>query len=196
MFSTLPGTIIVYHGTSRDEAERVVGGRGSEHLRRSTKDYDWLGGAVYFWENSEARAEEWAKDKHADQEAVLGAVLQLGSCLDLLDQQFIDVFERAAADMCKDFGRLGKPIPQNTGRGAHRFDCVLVEYILAAPAEKQYGRFDSARAAYIEGKRILGRSAFRRQTHIQIAVYNPNCIKGCFWPQEETILNQSVGSVS
>jgi hypothetical protein len=196
MFSALPGNIIVYHGTSRAEAERVIGGRGFKHLNRSTEDYDWLGGAVYFWENSEARAEDWARNKHADQDAVLGAVLQLGSCLDLLDQQFINVFERAAADMCQEFEKSGKPIPENTANGAHRFDCALIEYILAAPDEKQYGRFDSARAAYIEGKRILGRSAFRRQTHIQIAVYNPNCIKGHYWPQEETILTSSVGSVS
>jgi hypothetical protein len=196
MFSTLPGTVFVYHGTSMAEAERVIGGRGIEHPKRSAKDYDWLGGAVYFWENSETRAGEWAIAKHGNQDAVVGAVIQLGSCLDLLDQRYINVFGRAAADMCQEYETSGKPIPKNSEKGAHRFDCALIEYILAAPVERQYGRFDSARAAYIEGKRILDRSAFHRRTHIQIAVYNQNCIKGCFWPQEETIFKSSVGSGS
>jgi hypothetical protein len=170
-----------------------VNGRGGEHLVPSARDYDWLGQAVYYWENSEARAEDWAQSKHAGHEAVVGSVLQLGSCLDLLDQQYIDIIERAAADMCSELEGAGKPIPVNTSKGAHRFDCALIDYILTAPEAKRYGKFDSARAAYIEGERILGRSAFYRQTHIQIAIYNLNCIKGYFWPQLETFLTSSVG---
>ena len=192
MFSTLPGSILAYHGTWKANAERIVHGKGAEHLERSTEDYDWLGSAVYFWENSEARAEDWAQQRHPGHEAVVGAVLQLGRCLDLLDQQFINMVELAASDMLAEYERQGNAVPVNTEFGAHRFDCALVEYILNAPTEKRYGKFDSARAAYIEGRRIEDRSAFRRRTHIQIAIYNPNCIKGYFYPQEETFYTSSV----
>jgi hypothetical protein len=34
MFSTLPGSIVAYHGTSKEEAERVVHGRGVQYLSK------------------------------------------------------------------------------------------------------------------------------------------------------------------
>ena len=65
-------------------------------------------------------------------------------------------------------------------------------FIRNEPPDRFGGPYDSARAAYIEGKSILGRSAFHRRTHIQIAVYNKNCIKGYFWPAEESLETSSV----
>ena len=192
MFSTLPGYVVGYHGTSKAIGTEVIHGLGGRHLRPSTQDYEWLGEAVYFWENSVARAEEWALSKHPGEGAVVGAVLQLGTCLDLLDQTYINIVEAAARNMVDEMERAGKPIPANSKRGAYRFDCALIEYIKSSKG--RYGNFDSARAAYIEGDPIVGRSEFRRNTHIQIAVFNLNCIKGYFWPVEDSLLTSSVGA--
>ena len=196
MLSALPGIMMAYHGTLQADVKRVVDGRGGQHLTCSTKDYDWLGPADYFWENSEVRAESWAQENHAGQDAAVRAVLLLGSCLDLLDQQYIDVVERAAVDMCAEHERVGMPIPVNTGAGAYRFDRALIDYILAAPEDKEFGKFDSARAAHIEGEPILGRSPFYRQSHIQIAIYNLNRFKGYFWPQQEAMVAPYFSPVS
>jgi hypothetical protein len=46
----------------------------------------------------------------------------------------------------------------------------------------------------MEGDQIAGLSDFRHQTHIQIAVYNQNCIKGYFWPQMTSFVTSSVSS--
>ncbi len=45
--------------------------------------------------------------------------------------------------------------------------------------------FDSVRAAFLEGEPLYPDSMFRKQNHIQIAVVNPNCIKGIFLPREQ-----------
>jgi hypothetical protein len=44
---------------------------------------------------------------------------------------------------------------------------------------------DSVRAAFLEGEPLYPGSMFRKQNHIQIAIINPNCIKGIFLPREE-----------
>jgi hypothetical protein len=38
--------------------DKVIAGK--ENLLASTNDYDWLGSGIYFWENNEERAMEWA----------------------------------------------------------------------------------------------------------------------------------------
>ena len=59
-----PGLILGYHGTNVETAEKVIHGKGMEHLWASEKEYDWLGQGVYFWENSQRRAEAWAIEKY------------------------------------------------------------------------------------------------------------------------------------
>ncbi|MEM7554619.1 MAG: hypothetical protein AAF378_11045 [Cyanobacteria bacterium P01_A01_bin.84] len=65
---------------------------------------------------------------------------------------------------------------------------VSIRELLAASSKlaKEKGiYFDSVRAAFLEGEPWYPGSMFRKQNHIQIAVINPNCIKGIFLPREE-----------
>src|SRR5471032_1974201 len=87
-----PTFVLGYHGCDRDVAERVLGGSAS--LLESANEYDWLGRGIYFWENSATRALEWARaaranpkiTRHAVKEpAAIGAIIDLGNCLDLLE---------------------------------------------------------------------------------------------------------------
>ena len=44
--------------------------------------------------------------------------------------------------------------------------------------------FDSVRAAFSEGKPLYDGARFMSQNHIQLAILNPNCIKGIFLPRD------------
>ena len=107
-------TVIGYHGCSAEAAEAILDGadfKGSENA------YDWLGRGVYFWEFGLNRAWEWArkdpKSKHAP--AVVGAVLQLGECFDLLDTRFTELLEKIAPIWVDHLRAASKPVPQNEG---------------------------------------------------------------------------------
>jgi len=171
----------------------VIQGKGLHHLWACEKDYDWLGSGIYFWENSQRRAEAWAIERHPKSPTVIGAVIQLGSCFDFLDQQFSDLADTAAKLMAEKYAWEGKQLPVNKGK-SHRYDCALIEFLKEGKPEVFGGPYDSARAAFMEGDPIAGLSDFRHQTHIQIAVYNPNCIKGYFWPQTISLETSSVSS--
>ena len=60
-------------------------------LKPSNNSYDWLGHGVYFWENNEQRAFQFAQEaskrtsSSIKEPFVIGAVIDLGYCLDLTD---------------------------------------------------------------------------------------------------------------
>lgn len=96
----LPSFVLGYHGTDRRTADRVLS--GEESLQPSEEDYDWLGHGVYFWEHNPVRAMEWAsRDKRLAEPAVIGAVLDLGTCFNLLDASCLSVLAAAL----RTFGR-------------------------------------------------------------------------------------------
>jgi hypothetical protein len=37
----------------------------------------------------------------------------------------------------------------------------------------------------LEGRKLYPNAGFRKHNHIQIAILNPNCIKGVFLPRSE-----------
>lgn len=85
--------VIAYHGCDAATRDAVIQKGGQ--LKIQPKDYDWLGHGIYFWEHGPARALEWAKTQkkrgNVKTPAVLGAVLHLGRCFDLLDAKYTDV---------------------------------------------------------------------------------------------------------
>lgn len=79
-------TIIGYHGCERAFAHDVLLGKTPiASWQPSQNVWDWLGHGIYFWEHSPQRALRWAQESCADP-AVVGAVVQLGRCFDLLDE--------------------------------------------------------------------------------------------------------------
>jgi len=66
-----------------------------------------------------------------------------------------------------------------------RLDCDVIkkvhEYFHAAGQPP----FDSVRALFPEGNALYSGAGFRESTHIQIAIRNPNMIKGFFLPRKE-----------
>lgn len=74
--------VIGYHGCERVVADQLLAG---VRPVPSENTYDWLGRGVYFWEHGLDRATRWA-EQHRNEPAVVGALIQLGRCFDLLDQ--------------------------------------------------------------------------------------------------------------
>lgn len=81
--------VLGYHGCDVRVARKVISLK--ESLHPSQNPWDWLGHGFYFWEDSPARALRWAeaesrrRGSKIKRPAVLGAVIDLGNCLNLAD---------------------------------------------------------------------------------------------------------------
>ena len=173
---------------------------GERNLPPSTNEYDWLGHGIYFWENNHQRALEYANLLKANPErsprkvtepAVLGAAINLGHCLNLLDSKFLQHVKSAYELVRTAAKETGKPLPENKNVGDNQdlllrsLDCAVINTAvlrrkeLVKKGQADY-EFDTVRAAFIEGNPIYESAGFRDKTHIQVCVRNHNCIKGYF----------------
>jgi len=196
MYTKRTGLVIGFHGCDIAVRDRIV--CKNDSLKPSDNNYDWLGNGVYFWENDYERALEFArflkenpphnKKQKINEPAVIGAVLDLGFCLDLLDSGNLKILKQGYK-LLKDLEKQGFEIPENVplikdGDLIKRhLDCAVIEIIQQHRKEKGLPLFDSVRAVFFEGKELYPNAGFRDKNHIQIAVRNPNCIKGYFIPR-------------
>jgi len=181
--------VIGYHGCHAKDAERLLGG---EPFKPSTQPYDWLGRGSYFWEYGLDRAWQWATTdpKRRKAPAVVGALIQLGGCFDLLDTYFTNLLASMTATYVDKLRKAHKAIPLNLGKTrdlkGRYFDCAAINWTLAE-LERDGVVYQSVRGAFLEGTPVfkLGavKSGILRQNHIQIAVRDPRCIVGVFRPR-------------
>ena len=170
-------TVVGYHGTSAEAAERLVAG---EPFAESDADDEWFGRGVYFWEHAHRQAWWWAdrRAKRSKREpAVVGAVLRLGNCFDLLDPPNAVVLLQFHDKLVGDLTAQGLPVPQNA-RHHKRLDCAVFNY-LYRELERAAKPLDTARAVYVPAKaksRIYPRSWIHAEAHVQICVRNPRSV--------------------
>jgi hypothetical protein len=184
--------ILGYHGCDRTIAERAIAGDLS--LLQSKRDYDWLGPGSYFWEADPRRALEWAgwRVGRGDfaEAAVVGAVIDLGNCLDLASRDDVEVVRAAHKSFVKTQRKAGLAVPRNRAvvgrprndRSLRFLDCAVIRHVHSIVEASGLPPFDSVRALFLEGGRLYAGSGFRRWNHVQVAVINPTCIKGVFRP--------------
>lgn len=190
--------VLGYHGC--DRAVGVAALKSESSLKHSEKDYDWLGSGVYFWENDPQRALDWAKHKckRGDYEHpfVIGSVIDLGNCLDLISRQEISVLEWAYNSLKQKLAAAGKldemPVNQdargdrNGDKLLRYLDCAVINHLHYIIAEAnnalEFPTYDSVRGLFTEGKEVYPGARFLTSTHTQIAVRNPACLKGYFLP--------------
>lgn len=175
--------VLGYHGCERKIGERILSGEAFEPSRN---EYDWLGTGVYFWEANPLRGLEWAEEQALRSSSklkdpfVVGAVIDLGHCLDL-STSFGCRRALAAFEELRD---SGQPMPVNFGKGRHALDCAVINLALLIESREMANfparPFDTVRGIFQEGDELFAGSNFRRKTHIQIAVPNLNAIKGVF----------------
>ena len=174
-------------------AEKVFAGKTS--LTASENDYDWLGHGVYFWEHNAQRAFEFALEVRARRgnakirrPAVVGAVIDLAYCLNLLDSRYIEMVEQAHGELVVLHRDASEPLPSNAAGPdllLRRLDCAVIQMLHAMRDTEGQPPFDTVRAAFTEGSQLYPNAGFRAKTHIQICVRNLACVKGYFRPLGE-----------
>ncbi len=188
--------VLGFHGCDAATADAILAGR-TQHLRPSQNPFDWLGSGIYFWESSPARAFQYAqtgvvrpspRQGRIRKPAVLGAVLDLGHCLDLMDAQYFDLVRHAHGLLCETTATSGRPMPVNRPLGRSSdlilrdLDCSVINMIHEYRRAENLRAFDSVRAAFIEGRPLYNGASFYDLNHVQICIRNPRCIRGYFRP--------------
>jgi hypothetical protein len=180
--------VLGYHGCDQTLAERIVSGR--DELKPSTNEYDWLGNGQYFWEDSPARALKWAKDDLSgkiQKPGVLGAIIDLGNCLNLIDAEHLGLVRKAHHYYLGFCDVSGMPPARNKGKDlrARFLDRAVFETLHKLREQENKPAFDSVRAFFVEGDALYEGAGLRALDHIQICVRNAQQIKGYFLPRSK-----------
>ncbi len=179
-------TVIGYHGCDASVATRLLAG---ESFKPSENDFDWLGSGIYFWEYGADRALRFANDQKGrgklETPAVVGAVIQLGRCFDLLDTHFTRALAEAWPVFEEGVRESGNVLPTNRGAAPdhklRRLDCALINWMLRY--QEGIGEFyDCVRGGFSEGGAAFPGAGLQKESHIQLAIRNPACIVGVFRP--------------
>lgn len=196
LYSHRSQLVLGFHGCDATLAKQVV--LGKTMLNNSDHDYDWLGPGIYFWENNVDRAEQWAKDNSKLNKSsiktpgVLGAYLDLGNCLDLTDSGSLQLLKISYKALKESSSLTGLEMPVNkdpltvhtSDRILRKLDCAVIKMLHELTYKAELPAFDSVRGVFWEGGELYPGAGFREKNHIQIAIVNPNCIKGFFLPRD------------
>lgn len=166
---------------------------GDTRLRKSENAYDWLGNGIYFWENNPHRALSYAEElknrsssSKVEEPFVIGAVINLGFCLNLLEEDALLEVKRAYQMLQvlhhKQHQALpkNKPLKKGSDLLLRNLDCAVIEILHAERSEKDSPEYQSVRGVFFEGAELYPNAGFQEKNHIQICIRNPNCIKGYF----------------
>lgn len=189
-FKRHSGLVLGFHGCDSATAARVLNDP-EQHLQASRNDYDWLGEGIYFWEFDPWRALEFAREatekRHLTKgvinvPSVVGAVIDLGHCCNLLERSALAEVARAHAMLVAFHEFTGEDMPQNRGpeRGARFLDRAVIDLMHDLRSRRRLQPYDTVRAAFIEGSPVYPAAGFHAKNHIQIAVRDPACIRGYF----------------
>ena len=182
--------VLGYHGCDADVALKVVS--ADEPLFVSKNDYDWLGSGQYFWEDSYARALRWAQTEGAKKgskirrAAVLGAIIDLGNCLNLIDVEHLDMVRTAYTAYLQICQASGDEPARNKGKNLCERYLDKAVFETLHQLREQDGRtpFDTVRAFFVEGEELYATAGLRSLDHVQICVRNPRSVIGYFLPRE------------
>lgn len=176
--------VLAYHGCDRAFGEQLLA--GTKTFRPSDNDYDWLGPGVFFWESNPNRALEFAQEKKKRGEAisdpfVVGAVIDLGLCLDLSTKDSIEYLREAHSSLMATIREASRQAPANGPEPwRRRLDCAVIKILHQILEGSGAEPISTVRGIFIEGGPIYSGSAFQEKTHVQIAVVDPECIKAVF----------------
>lgn len=191
--------VLGYHGCKGSVAEKLLSREIA--FDRSENGYDWLGDGIYFWLENPKRACEWAVRRATsdrdwiesnEKPAVVGAVIDLGLCLDLTTTVGIEQVRAGHRTLQALVERQNEKMPENThpdGNGdklVRRLDCAVINQIHQIRKSSRQQVIDTVKGVFSEGGPAYPGAAIRERTHVQLAVANPACIKGVFYvPAEE-----------
>ncbi|MGC1479014.1 MAG: hypothetical protein WA771_00810 [Chthoniobacterales bacterium] len=192
----LPAVAIGFHGCDQEVGERILSGKSE--IRPSDNPYDWLGWGAYFWEGDPHRAKSWAEFLCDQPQAsrskiakpfVIGAIINLGLCLDLTHAANLDIVRAGYHELSATYQLVGTPMPENAPAAGgdadlvRRFlDCAVFNYIHDTRKLEDKQPFNTVRAAFPEGGPLYAGSKISEKSHVQICVRDPKCVLGYFRP--------------
>jgi hypothetical protein len=193
LYKRLPAFVLGFHGCDESVGEAVLAGK--QHLLQSDNAYDWLGTGRYFWEGSPARALQFAQQASTGSKVsrgriskpfVIGAVIDLARCCNLLDPDALGELREAHHVLVDTHEKGGTAPPENKGENlAQRYrDRATVETMHKVRELLKLEPYDTVRAPFWEGEPLYPNAGFATRNHIQIAVRNLDCILGYFRPIE------------
>ena len=133
----------------------------------------------------------WAKEDTSGKikrPAVLGAIIDLGNCLNLIDTDHLNLVKAAYAaylELCSKAG-VDPAVNKGKDRRARFLDRAVMETLHKLRKEQKELSFDSVRAFFVEGSELYPDAGLRALDHIQICVRNPACIIGYFLPRSDS----------
>lgn len=171
--------VVGYHGTRYETAKKII--NHESQFRPSQNNDDWLGHGVYFWEHAPQQAWKWARQRYASSTriAVLGSMIRLGTCFDLLDPENGRQLVELQRDMIKGLTADGLPVPRNYN-ARKNLDCATLNYACEA-LESGGVEIQSCRGVYVPTEsrgRLWERSWLSKDAHIQLCVRDLSCIIG------------------
>ena len=176
--------VLGYHGCDLRVGERLL--RGTP-FTPSNNDYDWLGPGIYFWEANPQRGLEFAKEASKRKPTiisrpfVIGAVIELGLCLDLTTSSGLEWVKVAFDSLSEIAAAAGVELRPNSNDHLRRnLDCAVIRRLHTLLETKKLPPVDTIKGVFTEGQPLYPSAGFREKTHVQIAVRNPDCIKGVF----------------
>ena len=184
-----PFQITGFHSCDRELGLRLL--NGSDELRPSDNPWDWLGPGVYFWEQNPYRALAYAEEaacKHQKFSGkiktpfVIGAIIELGNCLNLIEPNSINIVKEAHCSLSETVCASGEDMPVNKGAN-RRLDCSVIKVVHQTNRNKGISRYDTIRSPFQEGGPIYEGANFKDRLHIEICVLNTSLIKGYFLPR-------------
>ncbi len=201
MDSNRPGLVLGFHGCDKSFRDKIVS-TNKFNYSKSGKDYEWLGNGFYFWENSYERALEWAEERKLnspkgsknviENPSVLGAVIDLGYCLDLIEakhlatlKEFYDLLIQSSKISGNVMPTNSKALKTQSDLVIRKLDYAVIESIHTFNKDEKNRAFDSVRATFFEGEDLYPLAGFKEKNHIQLCIRNSSCIKGFFLPRNE-----------
>ena len=183
--------VLAYHGCEEKVGKKLISDGGP--IRHSNTGKEWLGPGFYVWESDPVRALEWATGKKKIKKPyVVGVVLDLGHCLDLMSRKSLEAL-RESYEMLTETMRNSQALDSyhsdndsliaNTTEKTNtsRLDCEVINYLhRKTDKSKKRKKFDTVRGLFLDGGELYSGSRFHKKTHIQIAVITDGCVKGFF----------------
>ena len=186
-----PSFVLGFHGCDAKVGEAIL--RGSKpHLTPSENEYDWLGHGIYFWEGNPARALDFARERAEGGRNskgaiktpfVLGAIINLGRCLDLANSSAIAQVQNAYSTLHDLLRVADRELPDNgAAMKARRLDCAVFNALHQLRDDSGLPPYDTVRGLFWEGEEIYANAGVREGNHIQICVRHSASILGYFRP--------------
>ena len=158
------GYVIGFHSCDREVGLRLISGQ--DEIRPSNNTWDWLGPGSYFWEQDPSRALQYATEnaaglqknkKAAETPFVIGAIIDPGHCLNLVEFTSLNILKQAYYGLKEINDIAGQKMPVNKGNN-RALDCDVIKYIHQSNDDKGKLPYDTIRCAFPKGKRhILAR---------------------------------------